>query len=717
MLISKNGRLIWDEYYDNTQIYGLSSDAADKCIDPCISFDNGLTWMSLLNEAYMLRQNIKASDNASKISSSINNEGYNQLDMTFGFTPYSISEVVDIVATEIPSTSTAEYALTPFLGGTTYYFAAMNMTYDKPGFYDNSTDISGNYLYYSGNYYTGPVTGQLTTETSGDVDEDAYYPLSKIKSITLPGINTDKYKIDIFVKYPEIAKGLCIYYGTATNDIINMKLYLVTNLVQKLGANMTESSTTITLANNYPLPNKGTVIVDSEKISYTSCTHNGTNWILDGLTRYNPVEHSTATDIPIYLALYSGGIYGELPEMIYPKISVDENCIQMLNFDSKTITDLAVHGANIVNTEPVSYGTSSFEKISIPMVYSLRLTGSSVIDCNIASLQSITEGDTNYLNQINEKGSLHFFMMLSEFNDTSTVDPYVFYPLNSGEGLWMRVSRFNLKPYFGYRYYSDADSNYYDITIGSFEDYKLPSLTKGLFSSYCITWEAVNTNILDAMNNNMRFTYIVDGIEVLTFESNIKKEDFTIGNMCIGGKLNINGSAYTIDSPFIGYIDDWRLYKNIILNREDNISITRNNISQINIHSGKITLDGNEFDLNEKDIATNVDSNSLTDTGTITLKYEPRIYTEIQTFSTVGYDYGIYYDPWFINAYITDGKVKDINDYLFGGNALPYPAENISYPINANTIKVKFNLTGPVEGFTSPSIKNIMLLISEATLD
>lgn len=716
MIVSKNGRLIWDEYYDTTQTYGASVDAADKCINPCVSFDNGLSWMSLLDEAYKLRKNAKLSDNKSKISPSSNNAGYNQLDISFGFTPHSISEVVDIVATEIPSTETAEYAAAPFLGGSTYYFAVMNITHEIPGFYDNSTDDSSNFIYYSGNYYTGPINGDLVNS----VDETSYYPLSKLKAITLAGTAAKKYKIDIFVKYPSITKGLCIYYGIETAGKVKLNLYLVTNLVQKLGLDMTASSTAISLGNNYPLPKKGIVIVGSEKISYTSCTYAGGKWVLGGLTRNNPVSHLAINDVPIYLSMYTGGTYGELPELIYPKITADAKCVQMLNFDSKTTVDLSKYDHNGVmtpNTVPIIYGVTSFEKISIPMVYSLKLTGSSIIDCNISNLTNITVGETNYLEQLNKKGSLHFYMMLSEFNDTSTIDPYVFYPKNNEIGLWMRVSRFNLKPYFGYRYYSASDNGYYDMTIASFEDYKLPSLTKGLFSSYCITWETMPDNANNSMANNIRFKYMVDGIEVLTFDSSIKKDDFSIGNICIGGKLTINGADHTIDAPFVGYIDDWRLYKDTNITRDHSILISRNNLKQLDIHSGKITLNGNEWNLNVANIGGIANCNSLSDTTDMPIKYEPRIYTEIQTLSTVGHNFGIYYDPWFLDSYVTDGKIKDINNYIDGNGQLPYPSENLTYPINANTLKVKFELTGPVEGFTSPSLKNIMVLISEAALD
>ena len=138
MLVSKKARLIWDENY-NVSDYA-SVEIAHRCIEPNVSFDNGLSWMSLGDIASTLRASSASIDNASTISASTNAEGFNQLDISFGFTPYTVPEISEI---EYVAATNGK-----FVGGTTYYFALMGITYDMPGFYSNETDDSGYYKYY-----------------------------------------------------------------------------------------------------------------------------------------------------------------------------------------------------------------------------------------------------------------------------------------------------------------------------------------------------------------------------------------------------------------------------------------------------------------------------------------------------------------------------------------------------------------------------------------
>ena len=129
MLVSKKARLIWDEQY-LANLFD-SQETASRCIDPNVSFDGGTTWMSLGDVASTLRLT-GSSSNGSSISGSTSNEGFNQLDITFGFTPYGIAEITN-----------AEYYESDndvFVGGQTYYFAIMSTSYDLPGFYSNEKD-------------------------------------------------------------------------------------------------------------------------------------------------------------------------------------------------------------------------------------------------------------------------------------------------------------------------------------------------------------------------------------------------------------------------------------------------------------------------------------------------------------------------------------------------------------------------------------------------
>lgn len=725
MLISKKGRLIWDESFVSARY--TSEEIANRSIDPNISFDNGLSWMSLGDIASTLRATSGSLDSSASISASTSNAGFNQLDITFGFTPYAIPEI-----TQISYTASDTGA---FSGGQTYYFALMDISYDMPGFFDNEKDASGYYKYYTGNYYNGPVIGGL----DGDVDKSGYYPISKLKSITLPS-TSNKYNINLYVRYPDICKGLCIYYGTATGNTVTLNLCNVTNIVQRLGEDISANELDkIVLYNNFPLPSNGTVIIDGEKIQYSSCTWNNitSKWELRTLIRPNPAAHkadpsgTNDADLAtrIYSAQFDGGVYGELPNKIYPQISVDANCVQLLNFDAKTLTDSATHVVNgeiKPNTTPTQIGTIGFDQVSIQLVNSLRLTSSGAVHCDIPSLSGVMLNGTSALDQLNTKGSIQFYMMLSNFKDAEISDPYIFCPI-SGQGLWMKISRFNLKPYIGYRYkYKDANiDTYYDIDIANFEDYRLPSLTKNIYSLYTLTWEVITqetaTSSTDSSTlDNMRFKYIVDGVTIFTFDSSIHKTKFEIGDLVVGGAVAEIGGIQSVNGSFIGYIDDWRLYANKALTREETIEINKNNMQQNGIqHSARILLDANNtMNYNSTDIG-GTSNNSLP--GTLSKKYEPRLYTQIKVDSTaesVGKEYGTYYDSWFVKAYNTDGRFKDINNFKSGGGEeTAYIPQNYTYPIKADSIKIKFDLVGPDNNLSSPKLKNIILMTSEATLD
>lgn len=736
MLISENGRLIWDEYY-NTSMYD-TSDAALTCIDPCISFDNGYSWMSFLNIASTLRSNGTSTNNNTKISASTNNIGFNQLNINFSFTPYSVSEIVDI---EYEAASDGV-----FTGGTTYYFTVMNLTYDLPGYYNDDADTAGNnYLYYTGNYYNGKTYGTL----SNGIDIATYYPMSHIKSITLPS-SSSKYNIHLYIKYPKMSCGLCVYSGTISGTTITFNLNHVTNLVQALGADLAVNQIDrLVLENNYPLPSKGTVVVDSERITYNGCSYvtgitrtnaNGTSetvsrWCLLNLTRTTNVAHywkpnATASLVRVYLALYEGGNYGEKPAAIYPKISLDSNCVQYIKFDSKNVNDLATHissGNSIVNTTPTVVGTVAYDTIVMTMINSLRLTGYGVVLTDIKDLANITYTEStafsNYYAYLNNKGSIHFYMQLSEFVSSSSSDPYIFYPYNNEEGLWMRINKFNLKPYFGFRY--ESNGLYYNIEITNPEDYRLPSLTMGEYSSYCITWETITkTNKTDSSSNSnlnlMRFTYIVNGVKILSFDSSIISSNFEIGNLCLGGSV-LSGNTIVADSTFVGYMDDWRVYAGKVLTYEDSMSINKSNNLISNDNCGKITLDSTTYiNYNNANIS-GTNTNSLSESVAATSptnsdrirKYEPRLYTTIKATATAGRDYGTDYDDWFINAYTSDGKIPSISPSTLSS----YSSKNITYPISTDTIKLKFDMTGPGDGFSSPKVKNIMFITSEGSLD
>ena len=82
----KKARLIWEEYID--------ASLDNTCVEPQISFDYGNSWMSLLNKAVNLR--LTGSATGSGIKATTN--GFKQLDLMFGFTPYCVPKIVDYEA-------------------------------------------------------------------------------------------------------------------------------------------------------------------------------------------------------------------------------------------------------------------------------------------------------------------------------------------------------------------------------------------------------------------------------------------------------------------------------------------------------------------------------------------------------------------------------------------------------------------------------------------
>jgi hypothetical protein len=116
-------------------------------------------------------------------------------------------------------------------------------------------------------------------------------------------------------------------------------------------------------------------------------------------------------------------------------------------------------------------------------------------------------------------------------------------------------------------------------------------------------------------------------------------------------------------------------------------------MSKPNVYCGKVTVDTNYKDLSGYNV-------NLGD-------YEPLIDTTIDTTVDGGSDFGVYYDDWLIEKLLTDPTI--------------YSGERISYPIESDSIQVRFNMHGydvsnESSGYYSPVLKNISLIISEESL-
>lgn len=520
-----------------------------------------------------------------------------------------------------------------------------------------------------GTYYFAVGCLNYDTPCMNPAGSDNYYatgqfsePISKLVKITI----SSKSRVNLFVNYPEYTRGLCIYYGQESGGTVNLKLYHVTNLVQLLNNNITASSSeTIILKNKYPFPNNGIIKIENEYIKYTACNWNGTNWALTGLTRglYNttPAVHTNPTgeNIPIYLAMYeNGGLYGEIPDRIYARPELDSDLVQYLNFDSSTPLDLVDNTRQIIEIGEVNY-SSLWTMLSS----SLKLSGRGYINSNY----DLTTNIADY-------GSIHFYISFESFVDNENIDPYIFGTAD-GTGLWMRISRITNKPYFGVG----------EVTIIGSEDFRVPSLTKDGYDRIGLAWRLNSDGF-------MEFDFTINGYSFITESTLIPKFSSNEFNRFTPGILLIGGVSINPNTSFNGYIDDWRVYNRALTLEEFN-SIHTYMLSRPNVYCGKITIDNNFKDLSGANISLN--------------DYEPLIDTVINTSVNGGRDFGIYYDDWLIEKLLTDHTILS--------------GERITYPIESDTIQLRFDMHGydasdESSGYYTPILKNISLIISEESL-
>jgi len=618
----KKGRLIWDEQ--------IPSALGNDCLSPAISFDRGYSWMDLGDLTTKLRNNEQVY--GGKIVS--RNNGFKQVDISFGFTPMCIPSIDD-------------YELEPDsvngLDPGTYYFAVGCLNHDTPGMLSIS---SGSNYYATGDSANGQ-------------------PISRLVPIDI----TTKSKVKLYVNYPPFTRGLCVYYGKDNAGTINLELYLVTNFVQLLSSDITPGSSTIVLANKYPLPKVGIVKIENEYIRYSDCTWNSTNskWELTGLTRgilnTSPAAHTNPLggNLPIYLALYDGGIYGELPPRVYSRPKLDPSLVQYINFDKQQPIDL------IGGTNPsVAAGTVNYSSNWKIVSTALNLSGSGFLTTNYDLTANIPD-----------EGSIHFYISFEGFNSdqsSSKIDPFIF---GSETGLWMKISRITNKPYIGYN----------DIQISSPEDFRVPSLTKNDYDRIGLTWQVDSNNMMVFKLTINGYPFITKNTDILKYSSN-DPITFNPGILFIGGTSISPGN----NTCFIGYIDDWRIY-NKALSYDEFQDIHAYLMSYPNIYSGIVTIDENFYNYN-------------TTTNTELENYEPLIDKifdiSTATYMSAGHDLGVYYDDWIIKKLLTSSDIAS--------------GERIVFPIDSDTIKIRFNMKGDSAGEFTPILKNISLIISEDSL-
>lgn len=619
----KKGRLIWEEFLEE----GLSP----LSVEPKISFDSGISWMSLGAQAVNLRNGNPVKGGSIK---PIAYESYNQLDIEFSFTPYAIPSI--ITHEVIPDETNGDA-----IG--TYYFILKCVNFSSPGLVESD----------SLNYDSANILNNH----------------SKVYKVNLE----TKGRINLFVNFPYYASGLCLYKGYAANDStfpVTLKLAYISNITNALLESINEADNIIWLKNKFPLPKVGRILIDSEYIEYSNCEWDektlgdttGDFWKLTvsdrGVNGSTAVSHTattdpTADDTPVFLANYSAGYYGELPPKVYNrKPIIDDSLIQFITYDPGiAIKDITF------NTSPTSSGSVNYEESSMNIRgTAIKFNGLGVIDSN----------------QILPKtGSAQCFLNLIDIIN-SVEDPVIF---GNSEGFWIKISKFNLKPYFGYQ----------NLSISSYENSYIPSLGINIYHNLGFSWRKdPNSDYLQI------YMFIGDDI-VLNEITTILYEDFDPLTYTIGG-FKVTSSSFT--NTLIGNVIDWRLYNKFLV-KADYENIIAEKFSKENIWCAKIETDKNSLDY------------SVVDSTTALNTYDP-LHTLSFTFATnelletSGREFSIIYDPTILESYLTDATLPS--------------SETFTYPVDPDLIQVRFDMQGEGAGFQTPIIKNIALIISEGSL-
>jgi hypothetical protein len=617
----KKARLIWEE-----KTAGLSP----LSVEPKVSFDGGVSWMSLISQAANLRNG-----NAVVGSNIINlADNYKQLDVGFSFTPYCIPSIV--------SHELEPDATNGDLPGT-YYFIAKCINKTSPGL-----------------------------ELSSDLNYDSANILNNHSKVYKVNVTANS-KIHLFINYPSYISGICIYKGYAANEStfpVTLKLCYISNLTNALLETINETTTTIKLTNKFPFPKTGNVLIDSEYIEYSDCAWDsaGSFWKLTvanrGAKNTVPASHVVSSDpgadlTSVFLAQHTAGYYGELPDLTYYKQPItDSDIAQFLLFDSNDVRDAVTDSYGVPLTSPTVIGSVSYETVkdnTINGTY-VKFSNSGVISANLTTPLT---------------GSIHCFMKLTNMLETDS-DPVLF---GNPLGFWVKISRFNLKPYFGYG----------ENELTSDENYYIPSLGINTVHSVGFSWRK------DPDSDYLQIYMCIDDAEVINEITTILYADFIPQSLNIGGiKLSSSSFSNGINANIL----DWKVY-NRFLAKSDFTALYNEKLNKSNIWCGKITTDINSLDYST--VSSSIALNTYDPLHTLTFTL-----SSLSDVQNIGSVYSVIYDNTLLNKYFTDGLLPTSSTY--------------TYPIDPDLIQIRFDMTGDGTGFVTPIIKNISLIISDASL-
>lgn len=593
----KKGRLIWEE---NLNI--LSSLA----VEPKISFDEGITWMSLMSKAANLRNASRVTDSSIKYLGN----NWKQLDVGFGFTPYSIPSIVNHTITKNETSGKA-------IG--TYYYILRCINRDSPGLEET---ISNTY-------------DATNTENNH----------SKVYTVSI----TEKSDITLYVNFAEYVSGIVLYEGYSVDGTtfpITLKLSYISNLSSSLLETLEINDNVIWLKQKFPFPKEGIVKINNEYIQYDNCeylehvTGDGIfNWKLTvkerGFLNTTPEKHIVSEDpyfsnVPVMLANHTAGFYGELPDKQFAKpVITDELLHQYLNFDEGKVEDIVINSeTGLPNTSPTVLGQVMYDDTTVFNGYSIRLAGNGIIDTDVDTTKTMSIYMNIKIDSIQDN---------SEAVDTDPLhDPCIF---GSNDGFWMKISRLNIKPYIGYR----------GTYITTIENNQMSSLAINDYHSLGVSWSK------DPNSDYMRFSIYLNGKILQTVVSSILETDFESKRIYIGGfKQSETEFTNTIEA----FYDDCRIY-NRVLSLEDYKMIELERSRLNNIWCGKLELNENSLvDYSTTDGSNSINSYDPLFTLSYTFDTEPLLYGSGSNFSTV-------YDDTLLETYMTSGAIADHTTFTY----------------------------------------------------
>lgn len=498
---TKKIRVIWKE-----NMNGLSI-SANETIIPNISFDGGITWISLIGEAAEARKNYNPIENSHFMSNDAN-DGYIQVELSAAMTPIPTPEIAEIIVTQTNSSNPGAFP------PGTHFFVCQIETHDTPGSETSPKKV----------YTTGPI--------------------SKPKSVVL----TEYSIIDLQIRYPEYSKGIVIYHGTGelTNDDpgLDANLHLITNLTNILKEDLEPTADEIILKHDFPFPPVGIVKINNEYIAYNACVKISDGYKLRIAPQGRDVRQTQKGNIPkhksglqVFLASLTGGKYGELPEKIYPYINYPKSLTSYLHFNSLPNADNTVALINAIQgaPNPLRMGAVfTYTKEKGMSGSCVKFNGSHIINPQV---------------ELNDKvGSIHFYMKLYE--NIPDTNPYIF---GSEDGLWARIFKENGCLEVGYK----------DKILLNHSDLRSMNFQIDQWHSLGFSWT------VDTDHNLLLFSIYQDGNLDITSTYNLEENennilrDWTLGSPYWGGLKTLQldtSTGYNFKDAISFYLDDVRYY-------------------------------------------------------------------------------------------------------------------------------------------------------------